>query len=128
MYLGIYILLGVVAMITLAMFCWFVYGAILELSLIPDRQLILVIAPRVGSKLHSVVLRHAFLFVKALFILFLNSHFYSAPLSFLTQTDTGTILNRFSQDMQLIDFQLTFAGLNTAECEGILTHTRKTNN
>lgn len=37
----------------------------------------------------------------------------SAPTSFLSATDSGVILNRFSQDLQLIDMELPVAFLNT---------------
>ena len=36
-----------------------------------------------------------------------------APMSFFASTDTGVTLNRFSQDLQLIDMDLPLAALNT---------------
>lgn len=33
---------------------------------------------------------------------------------FLSTTDSGSILNRFSQDLQLIDMELPIAGINVA--------------
>ncbi|PWY66113.1 putative multidrug resistance-associated protein [Aspergillus heteromorphus CBS 117.55] len=38
-----------------------------------------------------------------------------APFRFFQQTDTGSIVNRFSQDMELIDFSLPIMALNVAE-------------
>ena len=35
----------------------------------------------------------------------------NAPLSFFTSTDVGQIVNRFSQDLSVIDMELPFAGL-----------------
>ena len=37
----------------------------------------------------------------------------SAPMVFFATTDTGTTINRFSQDLQLIDMELPVAALNT---------------
>ena len=37
----------------------------------------------------------------------------SMPLSFLTKKDTGEVLNRFSQDLEIIDGELPGALLNT---------------
>lgn len=38
---------------------------------------------------------------------------FSAKTSFFASTDTGVTLNRFSQDLQLIDMELPVAALNT---------------
>ncbi|KAI6774795.1 hypothetical protein HG530_001553 [Fusarium avenaceum] len=37
----------------------------------------------------------------------------NAPMSFFASTDTGTTINRFSQDLQLIDMDLPLSALNT---------------
>jgi ABC-type multidrug transport system fused ATPase/permease subunit len=37
----------------------------------------------------------------------------NAPMSFFAATDTGTTINRFSQDLQLIDMDLPLSALNT---------------
>ncbi|KAL5689629.1 hypothetical protein EMGR_008545 [Emarellia grisea] len=37
----------------------------------------------------------------------------NAPMSFFAATDSGSILNRFSQDLQLIDMELPVAAINT---------------
>jgi ATP-binding cassette, subfamily C (CFTR/MRP), member 1 len=42
-----------------------------------------------------------------------DSSFSSAPMSFFSKTDSGVIVNRFSQDLQLIDMELPVAALNT---------------
>jgi hypothetical protein len=34
-------------------------------------------------------------------------------MSFFSKTDTGVIVNRFSQDLQLVDMELPVAALNT---------------
>ncbi|KAI1121698.1 putative ABC transporter [Nemania abortiva] len=51
------------------------------------------LAPQSGSRLHQHLLNIVM----------------SAPLSYFSQTDNGSILNRFSQDIQLIDTQLPSA-------------------
>lgn len=43
----------------------------------------------------------------------------SAPLSFFERTDTGVTLNRFSQDLQMVDSELPLAALNIA-CSGLI--------
>ncbi|KAF4637009.1 hypothetical protein G7Y89_g1078 [Cudoniella acicularis] len=87
-YLGVYVLLGVAAMVSLWLFC---------------RHFILIMVPRSGRKLHERILLSTL----------------RAPLSFFTTTDTGNIINRFSQDMQLIDSELESMGINTLE--GLVT-------
>ncbi|KAK2600118.1 hypothetical protein QQS21_005133 [Conoideocrella luteorostrata] len=42
-----------------------------------------------------------------------------APLSFFERTDTGVTLNRFSQDLQMVDNELPLAALNIA-CSGLI--------
>ncbi|VUC23751.1 unnamed protein product [Clonostachys rosea] len=42
-----------------------------------------------------------------------------APLSFFEKTDTGVTLNRFSQDLQMVDNELPLAALNIA-CSGLI--------
>lgn len=37
----------------------------------------------------------------------------SAPMSFFSNTDTGVTINRFSQDLMLIDMELPISALNT---------------
>ncbi|KAI1150041.1 ABC transporter-like protein [Nemania diffusa] len=56
-------------------------------------SLVIQLAPQSGSRLHERLLGIVM----------------SAPLSFFSQTDNGSILNRFSQDIQLIDTQLPSA-------------------
>jgi hypothetical protein len=45
----------------------------------------------------------------------------SAPMSFFTNTDSGVTMNRFSQDLQLIDMELPIAALNTFASMLLLT-------
>lgn len=62
------------------------------------RYLLMVIVVRSGKALHSTLLTTVL----------------NAPLSFFAVTDTGAIINRFSQDIQLIDAELPIAFLNVA--------------
>ncbi|KAL9614735.1 MAG: hypothetical protein Q9167_000804 [Letrouitia subvulpina] len=59
-------------------------------------QIIVTMVPQSGGNFHSKLL-HAVL---------------TAPMSFFSTTDTGITLNRFSQDLQLIDMDLPIAALN----------------
>ncbi|KAK3322938.1 P-loop containing nucleoside triphosphate hydrolase protein [Apodospora peruviana] len=60
-------------------------------------QMIITMVPRSGEKFHFALLKTVL----------------SAPMSFFTTTDSGVTLNRFSQDLQLIDMELPIAALNT---------------
>ncbi|KAK2046745.1 ABC transporter [Colletotrichum somersetense] len=60
---------------------------------------LVVIIPHSAKGLHFRVLKAAF----------------AAPLSFFVKTDTGVIINRFSQDMNLIDLPLPIAFLLTSD-------------
>ncbi|POR39545.1 ABC transporter [Tolypocladium paradoxum] len=66
-----------------------------------------VIVPRSAQNLHLIVLQTAM----------------RAPMSFISRTDTGALINRFSQDMQLVDMTLPGALVNTsfrlAGCMGV---------
>lgn len=81
-YLGIYVMLGCVAMLALIVGCW---------------QMIITMVPRSGENFHRRLL----------------STVLSAPMLFFSTTDSGNILNRFSQDLQLIDMELPIAAINT---------------
>ena len=63
----------------------------------------LFVIPRSGVYIHQLLL----------------DSYLRAPLWFLTQTDTGSVLNRFSQDMSFVDQQIPMAFfetvLNTAD-------------
>jgi ATP-binding cassette subfamily C (CFTR/MRP) protein 1 len=63
---------------------------------------LLRIAPHSGIMMHNTLLRTVF----------------GAPLSFFSATENGSILNRFSQDLQLIDQDLPAAvlGLSSRKC------------
>ncbi|KAK1994906.1 P-loop containing nucleoside triphosphate hydrolase protein [Colletotrichum falcatum] len=74
------------------------WGILTEAAIAAEIFLFLVVmAPRSAKGLHFRVLKAA------------------APLSFFVKTDTGVILNRFSQDMNLIDLPLPIAFLLTSE-------------
>ena len=81
-YLGIYGMLGGVALLFLIISCW---------------QLIITMVPRSGVAFHWKLLTTVL----------------SSPMSFFATTDTGVTLNRFSQDLQLIDMELPVTALNT---------------
>ncbi|TVY85161.1 ABC transporter [Lachnellula suecica] len=81
-YLGIYGLLGGLAMISLIVSCW---------------QLIITMVPRSGENFHRKLLQTVL----------------AASMSFFSTTDTGVTINRFSQDLMLIDMELPLAALNT---------------
>ncbi|KAL1965989.1 hypothetical protein VTN77DRAFT_4929 [Rasamsonia byssochlamydoides] len=81
-YLGIYVMLGGLALISLVISCW---------------QLIITMVPKSGERFHLALLNTVL----------------SAPTSFFSTTDIGVTLNRFSQDLQLIDMDLPVAALNT---------------
>lgn len=59
-------------------------------------QLMIVIVSETGAKLHDRLLTTV----------------VATSLAFFTKTDSGSIINRFSQDMQLIDMQLPLGLLN----------------
>ncbi|KAJ5562000.1 hypothetical protein N7535_003537 [Penicillium sp. DV-2018c] len=81
-YLGIYVMLGCIAMLALVVGCW---------------QMIITMVPKSGESFHRRLLTTVL----------------SAPMLFFSTTDSGTILNRFSQDLQLIDMELPIAAINT---------------
>ncbi|KAJ5151991.1 hypothetical protein N7492_010286 [Penicillium capsulatum] len=81
-YLGIYVMLGGVAMLALLVGSW---------------QMIITMVPKSGESFHRRLL----------------STVLSAPMLFFSTTDSGNILNRFSQDLQLIDMELPIAAINT---------------
>jgi len=59
-------------------------------------QLLVTMVPQAGKKFHQRLLDTVL----------------AAPLSFFSTTDTGVTLNRFSQDLQLIDMDLPTSALN----------------
>lgn len=81
-YLGIYGMLGGLALLFLVVSCW---------------QMIVTMVPLSGKNFHSSLLNTVL----------------SAPMSFFAATDAGVTINRFSQDLQLIDMDLPLAALNT---------------
>jgi ABC-type multidrug transport system fused ATPase/permease subunit len=80
-YMGIYAMLGGIAMVTL---------------IAGSYQLIVTMVPISGANFHRILLQTTL----------------GAKMSFLSITDTGSILNRFSQDLQLIDMDLPVAAIN----------------
>jgi len=81
-WLGIYAMLGGLALFFLMVSCW---------------QLIITMVPRSGVTFHKKLLDTVL----------------ASPMSFFSTTDTGVTLNRFSQDLMLIDMELPVAALNT---------------
>ncbi|KAJ5285818.1 hypothetical protein N7524_001124 [Penicillium chrysogenum] len=81
-YLGIYAMLGCLAMLALIVGCW---------------QMIITMVPKSGENFHRKLLTTVL----------------GAPMLFFSTTDSGSILNRFSQDLQLIDMELPIAAINT---------------
>ncbi|KAK0701168.1 P-loop containing nucleoside triphosphate hydrolase protein [Apiosordaria backusii] len=74
------------------------FGGIAILGLIVGCwQMIIKMVPLSGEKFHLALLKTVL----------------SAPMSFFVKTDTGVTMNRFSQDLQLIDMELPIAALNT---------------
>ncbi|KAK3371045.1 P-loop containing nucleoside triphosphate hydrolase protein [Lasiosphaeria ovina] len=60
-------------------------------------QMIITMVPRSGERFHLALLNTVL----------------SAPMAFFATTDSGVTMNRFSQDLQLIDMELPIAALNT---------------
>ncbi|RPA78129.1 putative ABC multidrug transporter [Ascobolus immersus RN42] len=72
-------------------------GCALIFLVISCWQMIITMVPRSGENFHWELLRTVL----------------HAPMSFFATTDTGVTINRFSQDLQLIDMELPVAALNT---------------
>ncbi|KAJ5158845.1 ABC transporter integral membrane type 1 [Penicillium coprophilum] len=81
-YLGIYAMLGCIAMLAL---------------IVGSCQMIITMVPKSGESFHRKLLTTVL----------------AAPMLFFSTTDSGSILNRFSQDLQLIDMELPVAAINT---------------
>ncbi|KAF1951521.1 hypothetical protein CC80DRAFT_553172 [Byssothecium circinans] len=72
-------------------------GSALIFLIISCWQLIVTMVPRSGIQFHRRLLDTVL----------------GSPMSFFAATDTGVTLNRFSQDLQLIDMELPLSALNT---------------
>lgn len=81
-YLGIYAMLGGLAIVFLVASTW---------------QMIVTMVPLSGNNFHRSLLKTVL----------------DAPMSFFAATDSGVTINRFSQDLQLIDMDLPISALNT---------------
>lgn len=81
-YLGIYAMLGGLAIVFLVLSTW---------------QMIVTMVPLSGNNFHQSLLKTVL----------------NAPMSFFAATDAGVTINRFSQDLQLIDMDLPLSALNT---------------
>ncbi|KAG4256700.1 hypothetical protein FPRO03_03710 [Fusarium proliferatum] len=81
-YLGIYAMLGGLAIIFLVLSTW---------------QMIVTMVPLSGNSFHQNLLKTVL----------------NAPMSFFATTDAGVTINRFSQDLQLVDMDLPLSALNT---------------
>jgi len=74
--------------------------------------------PKSGEFFHLILLKRIIVYAPISCILVPNINFcYSAPMSFFSATDTGTTLNRLSQDLQLIDMDLPVSALNASSGE-----------
>lgn len=75
-------------------------------------QMIITMVPKSGENFHWKLLNTVL----------------RAPMSFFANTDTGVTINRFSQDLQLIDMELPIAALNTFASKPYLSfHGNQTN-
>ncbi|KAH7165351.1 ABC transporter [Dactylonectria macrodidyma] len=83
MYMGVFVVLGVVGSLLMLSVCWLV---------------LIKIISNTGYKLHSDLLDVTL----------------KAPYRFFSMTDTGSLINRFSQDMELIDMELPMYVVNYA--------------
>ncbi|KAM7200841.1 hypothetical protein V8F20_005083 [Naviculisporaceae sp. PSN 640] len=72
-------------------------GAALVCLFLSCYQMIITMVPLSGEKFHFKLLKTVL----------------NAPMSFFVTTDSGITLNRFSQDLQLIDMELPISALNT---------------
>ncbi|KYK59812.1 hypothetical protein DCS_00946 [Drechmeria coniospora] len=100
-YLGAFAVFQIAALAALGLCCGYVLSCLRCLTSANTRctmYLLLVIVVASGQTLHSTLLRTVI----------------NAPMSFLASTDAGTIINRFSQDVQLIDAELPLSFLNVA--------------
>ena len=78
--------------------------------------------PKSGEFFHLILLKRIIVYAPISCILVPNINFcYSAPMSFFSATDTGTTLNRLSQDLQLIDMDLPVSALNTSAGEFVFS-------
>ncbi|TDZ13509.1 ABC transporter atnG [Colletotrichum spinosum] len=91
---------------------YLLWGVLTELSVFQETfYFLVVVVPHSAKGLHFGVLKAAL----------------AAPMSFFVKTDTGVIINRFSQDMNLVDlplplaFMLTFDYMTLVVSELVLT-------
>lgn len=75
-----------------------------------DRQIMISIVPKSGAALHRILLRTVM----------------HAPMRFFYTTDSGIILNRFSQDMTLVDVVLPTVAFGTVLCGSPVHHSNET--
>ncbi|KAK7941487.1 ABC transporter FUM19 [Apiospora aurea] len=80
----------------LGIFAALCFGCLVGLAFASWTLLVRMVS-RAALRLHSRVLEAVF----------------RAPVSYLSSIDNGSVLNRFNQDMQLIDYNLPVAGVNT---------------
>ncbi|KAK7987123.1 hypothetical protein PG988_002111 [Apiospora saccharicola] len=85
---------------------YFMLGALTIVSLGASCAfLVISIAPRVARKMHSRVLLTVM----------------NAPISYLSSADPGSLINRFSQDMELVDMELPVSLIHTVLMAFVLT-------
>ncbi|KAI0805101.1 P-loop containing nucleoside triphosphate hydrolase protein [Xylaria sp. FL0064] len=93
-WIGIYVLLGVLAILTIAAETGYFFTQILPRSSLDiHKKLLIILRHVVGTMLTS----------------------FRAPISFFAEHDTGTILNLFTSDLNLIDLPLSLSFLMTVE-------------
>jgi ATP-binding cassette subfamily C (CFTR/MRP) protein 1 len=94
MFVSVMFVLAICGLIFVYISLWYVYMTRKLMTLLTSSRVILVkIVPRSGLSLHWTLL----------------STITAAPLSYFAATDAGVILNRFSQDMTIVDGPLPIA-------------------
>ena len=112
-FIGVYVMLVLIASLSQGAMIWLVIRVDLQVLFIGpgadvDRQIMISIVPKSGAELHKILLRTIM----------------HAPMNFFSTVDSGVTLNRFSQDMTLVDAVLPTAAFGTYLgrcCHGRLT-------
>jgi ATP-binding cassette subfamily C (CFTR/MRP) protein 1 len=91
LYISVYFLLSLGYSLGIGGYAWYLLFQVTYFKLTEFRAIAVIIAPSTGRLFHRRILNTIF----------------SAPMSFFTKTEIGTILNRFSQDMSMIEGPLS---------------------